>query len=427
MAWIRPSKLSLMLYPLAIVILSILLYLPVVLGIGFLSDDYDLLSRVPQVYFWEAIETHHYSPVTNLLFKTGSPFFIHGVTVFFHTVNALLLLILANRYFKFSRHTSGILALLFLVNPAGYEAIAWCCAVGFVLTGFWLLCALLLFYSGKGTAWRYAWIQVAALLTWDWGTVIAPSLFFLTLLENRSRWRDLIAPCCVWIGYVVLKKSFGADLGYQVNTPFDWVKIFGLTPLLVYFPEGSKAFYSSWLGIAMALAVWMGVLWVVWQRPLARAMLAISVVCLGPVMLMGHPQSRYYYLQAIPFLIIACDFAVSLFKNRAFRMSVGATILLLFITWNQERLLMWLEASLQAHNLGQEIVIASREQPIHVINMPEKLGTDNKIWLPWLWQCGTTVFGENVTFGPCEGNERQAVVYEVIHSGSSLKLVLHSS
>lgn len=414
-------------YPLAMILLSFLLYLPVVFGVGFLSDDYDLLLRVQHVHFWQATETHHYSMLTNLLFMTGSPVFIHVVTLCVHTMNAILLFVLSERYLSFSKHAAACIALLFLVSPAGYEAIAWCCAAGFVMTGFWLLCTLLVYYSGRGNGWVYTFLQIAALLTWDWGTVIAPSLVLLTALSTYPRKKEfwhkatvLIAPMCVWVGYVLMKKWMGWDLGYHINTPMDWLKILGATPLLTYFPEGAKSFYSAWPGMGAALLIWAAIFFLARKYRLVREMLAVSLVCLGPVMLMGHPQSRYYYLQTIPFLLIGAQGMISVVKSSSIRLALGAGALLAGLIWNQDRLVLWLQASEQAQRLGQEIVAASHEGPVIVSQMPEKWGPEDKIWLPWLWQCGTAIFGPSVSFCPSDASLAN---YHVVQEGGVLRLV----
>lgn len=384
------------------------LYGPFVAHIGFLSDDWSLMDRLRTVPFWHRIEGHHYSLIVNLLLKGAvagavTPLIIHALALLVHTANSLIIYFLGDRFLGLNPPFALILALLFAVNPAGMEAVVWCCSIGYVLCSFWILLGLYLFWSNidrpampkRRLQLSLMAIQLFAFIVWDWGIVLTPALIasavILPFTSLRERISLLMPVAVLWWVILLAKKLTGQDFGYLINTPKQMLINLISSPFIALYPQGSKAFYRSLAGIVCILATTLLFIWRSWRDRKTLLTLAVLVSFALPFIVLGYPQSRYFYLIAFPISAILLRYLQTLSKAGA---AFAFALLAAHLMWSYERISLWKEASTHAEQLAGELVaIAKKEvKPLVVINLPDRHGPEDMIWLPFLWRCGIEYF-----------------------------------
>lgn len=389
-------------------------------GVGFLADDYYLLQRAGESPWFHPLEAHHYSLIINLLFKGASagifsPFIFHFLALVFHGANCVLVYRIAQKIFYYEKSKARILAFLFAVNPAGLEAIVWCCAIGYVVCTFWILIGICVFMNyqkepnQQNTAYRHAtliFIQLCSYLSWDWGIMFTPILFLIALFFPTTYWKRALQPkrysllfplFIFWFSILVIKKFNGAHFGYQVNEPHEFIVNLLVSPFLGLFPQFSKAFYTSPLGVALAIIILATVAWTAWRSRTALFMTVLFFVCQMPPALLGHPQSRYFYLPifALYFvLLLFLDQVEAFTRIRKFALFCAFALFLVYFEWASFRLELWNEANIQAKTIREKISsLPSTEKPILIINLPDRYGPDGMIWLPYICRSETS-FGK---------------------------------
>lgn len=404
-----------------------LLYGKAIGSVGFLSDDWSLIHRAANAPFWLPAEQHHYSVVINLLFKgvalgVLNAASIHVLALSFHAINAFLIYVLLRDVLRCSPWESKAVAVLFAISPAGLEAVVWCCAIGYVLCACWILLGLYVFWKGGGPpvsmpqAWLLAGLQLVAFLCWDWGLVLAPGLAALCFVSAGSargvpslmRLRALWPLLGMWLALVAFKRAIGQDFGYAVNAPFQMVSNFVTVPLLGMLPQFTKGFYASLPGMAMALVCFAAAVWTAWKNATAAAMLLLLCAWQLPLVLLGYPQSRYFYLLDFSVYVIAVLFfkeagrlsrllpgkckALSDYFFRILPMGLACA----YFFWSSARISWWQGASEQAQQIYEQIeaVSGAEAKPIVVVNMPDRYGPEGMIWLPYLWRCGMAHFSK---------------------------------
>lgn len=394
-------------------LLILFLYGSTLHTIGFLSDDWDLLERVRGAPFYMPIENHHYNLFINFLFKQVtlgnlSPAGIHLIAIAGHFINTYLVFLIARKGFSQNFTVASGTSLLFAVSPAGVEAIVWCCAIGYIATTFWILLAVYFFtQQHRYNPLYYVLIQLCAFACWDWGMLVFPALVVMTIFyqTSTSRKERLIAilPLGVcWITVLVLKKVFGFSMGYAINSPLVFLKNFFSAPFVTLLPEFSKEFYQSSIGIGAALLLLTALLIYSLRNPVARVALALFFVCQLPQAALGHPQSRYAYVAIFPLCFAVILVGKDLFTQ--FKMKRGAVLTILclgalYSIWTHDRVTLWKEGFIQMHALRSEIgALAEGKEEIIVLNLPDRFGPENKIWLPQGWRNGRILFPPSITF-----------------------------
>jgi hypothetical protein len=379
------------------------------------------------------VEQHHYSPFITGLFKFVShyeisPLWIHLLAFCIHGINIYLVLGLCGRL-GLNKWQKWITATLFALSPAGFESLAWCCAIGYILCSTWIILALRLTVTSKSNptnsfSSRVALLQFLAFVTWDWGVLLTPLIVIVKYIYLKEyNLRDLIPAIAVWIGVLILKKLSGLSLGYELNSPITALSHIGTSFMLTIWPEFSRTFYTSMLGLGLAGLTLLGFLWMGYKDLISRLGLFLFVVSIIPVALIGYPQSRYVYLSAI--------FLYWILARLLDRSTVGRVAALVYvvaaIVWTVERRDLWIEADLQArfYKKNVESALVAYDK-IALLNVPDQVKGFDRVWLPTVWRCGWECFGPDVMVLNPYGKESIAEkevppTHEILHIGDRLK------
>ncbi len=329
----------------AVVAAAVLPFLPTV-TIGFLSDDYGLLSGIQQADgLWAAFSRR----VFPLFFRPGfqatwwlagrlwgdSPAGYHALNLASHGANALLVFALARRWTGSARGAT-LGALLFAVHPLHVEPVAWACALNDVLAATFVLASLLLLEvhlsaaspRGRTLALAGALSSFALAVLMKEAAVALPGLVVLRLaLVPRER------PGGMWAlvgGYgataaaylLVRQQALGGLGGYPVRQD-RWGLLPPHVPLMhtaaFLFPLHGGLFSAApwWVLTASASAMGVGALW--WVRGLPHAPARRLWMWLSWVFVMSLPvwalpagtpeleHSRFAYLPTIGLALLFGD------------------------------------------------------------------------------------------------------------------------
>ncbi len=332
----------------------ILLNLPLIFDVGFLSDDWDILARTQKGVFFSSIEEHHYSPFINTLFyMVGehqlSPSWIHLLAFLIHSINIYLVILLCEAI-GMNEWQKWFTGALFALSPAGFESLAWCCAIGYILCTTWVLIALQLTAELKQRhsflfPFKIALLQLLAYLTWDWGIILTPSVILMKWIYCKEySFRGTGPAISVWLGALIVKKWYGLSFGYPLNSISEAISHFGTSLMLTFWPEFSRSFYTSLLGITLAVITLLGCLYMAFKDTICRLGLLLFLLCCLPVILIGYPQSRYVYLSATFLYWIPAR----LFGKNIVYQGMAIIYLAAAIIWTIDRRDLWIEADLQA-------------------------------------------------------------------------------
>jgi len=121
-----------------IILFTICLHLSGLFGIGYISDDYDWLMRAASSSVCSFGGGHHFSPVIAGLFKLAANHLFplvawHLLVLFAHSVSICLVYIIARSALKIEKWPTLFATAFFAISSAGIEALAWKCAIGYVL------------------------------------------------------------------------------------------------------------------------------------------------------------------------------------------------------------------------------------------------------------------------------------------------------
>ena len=409
------------------------LNLSLIFDVGFLSDDWDILKRASEGSIFSQIEQHHYSPFVASVFKVIgvlglSPAWIHLLAFLVHGINIYLVLSLSGRLGL--RHWEKlIVGTLFALSPAGFESLAWCCAIGYIVCSMWMLLALRMYFQYKDglsprAPYLLALLQLAAFATWDWGVLLMPLLVSVGWVYYREKVPAGIWPTvAVWCAVVLGKKIAGLSIGYDINTASKALMNFGASFMLTIWPEFGRSFYSSLWGLCLAVMTVGLFVWAAMTDRISRLGLALFFVSMIPVALAGHPQSRYMYFAAI-FLY----WGLARVLDRSSLGRVAAVVyVVVALFWAMERRDVWLETDLQA-KFYKRAVDAGLEAygKIALANVPDSVKGYDLVWLPPVWRCGTDCFGGEVIvmnpFGKQEISESEVGEdYHILRIGDRRK------
>ncbi len=309
---------------LALVALTVLVYLPALRG-QFIWDDDDHVTMNPAVtapdgvrQIWSSLFTSRYYPLTLTTFWVEhrlwglKPAPYHAVNIALHAVNAALF------YWLLSRLRvpgAWIGAALWAVHPVNVESVAWITELKNVQSAFFFFSCLLCylhFDSGRSRRWYVAALVcgAAALLSKP-STVMLPTILLLVVWWERRRWEraDLLrlAPFMTMsLGMSVLTIAeqrnhvIGAGLsGWKLGL-VDRCLVAGkdlwFYAIKLLWPEPLAFVYPRWNVPASSLADWLPlvgvvvlalILWRLWRHTAAAAALlafAYFVQALLPVL-----------------------------------------------------------------------------------------------------------------------------------------------
>lgn len=365
-----------------------------ILPIGFLSDDYALIQSAREgTRLWSL----HYAPIMQSLWECTadgklSSFGWRLTGLGFHWINAGLVFLLAKKGLQLSMPTSLFAATLFALNPAGIEAYAWTCSIGYVLTTTWILLAMICY--GLDDSKRIfkiialSCLQTLAFFTWDWGVLLMPVVFLYSLTRENSK-LTLIFPGIVWFIGTMLRAFSKYPAGWHTSSLFTKLKVFLGAPFLGLAPQMDKAFYSSAMGIALALALLAIMVWIAYKDQKALYLLACFFISIVLWVWGGNPSGRYFYIPMLfLYLILACGF--DLMKNTRISSSLIALILALECIWAYQRAALWNQAYAHSLSINQELhkITANATSSIILINPPEAYGPEHMPMRPQMWHCG---------------------------------------
>ena len=411
--------------------------------VGFLSDDYDLI-QMASTSSWLHVKAHDFSPVmVSLLKATSAGWLGHGSWLFLtfsaHCCNIALVWFILLRRFKAPRLQAWTITLLFVLNAPGFEALAWATCVVYVLVTVWILLGVWLvlcpdLQRRKRTRWLLAALQALALLTWDWGILFAPIMLLcftysytcsqappgIALLAGsacigceakprcqcaarrslgtRESLRPAMGMCreglallwptfFCWAILLLVKAVLGCSFGYSVALdPMRSAYYLLTAPVRSLFPNGVATFYRSPLGLGIAACVVLvlgGLSLVDRQVRLATCVFLLYQV---PYVLLGMPESRYFYAGAL-FLFIVLVLGTERVR-RSFGLGLAVILIGSHALWSVERAVLWKGAFREAQQIKSALEQAGgvpSDSPLVVVNLPDHYGPEGLIWRPYMW------------------------------------------
>jgi hypothetical protein len=380
---------------------------------GFISDDYELMKKAEHTSFLDPLETHHQSFFILSLFKLASkghlsPLVWHFLALLAHFANVIIVFFIARRGFDFSHNFALILSLLFALNPAGYEAIAWPSVVGYVYVAIPLLLSLLLVLNTdrarvKLHGFIVAVLQFVAFLIWDWGILLMPILcvcIVLFILPTRRlsirKSIEFIAPTIFcWLFVMTFKFLTGYSVGYHIlpPEPITAIKYFLGSPLLGLFPYQSLGFYQSTAGIMLVILLLLLLFFFSIRYIFVRFLVALFFLCQLPYVFFAAPQSRYFYF-SILFMYASILFVISKIPKRSIQMALLTAFITINAIWAYDRSRLWRGAYEQAQEVKRqiEIIPLGMNEKLLIVNLPDHYGPEDMIWPPFMWRHGISVF-----------------------------------
>ena len=380
---------------------------------GFISDDYELMNKAEHISFLNPLETHHQSLFILSLFKLASqghlsPLVWHFLALLAHFANVIIVFFIARRGFDFSHNFALVLSLLFALNPAGYEAIAWPCAVGYVYVAIPLLLSLLLVLNTNKTRVKLhgfivAMLQFVAFLIWDWGILLMPILcvcFVLFILPTRRlsirKSIEFIAPTFFcWLFVMTYKFLTGYSVGYHIlpPEPITAIKYFLGSPLLGLFPYQSLGFYQSFTGITLDSFLLLLIFFFSIRYLFVRFQVVLFFLCQIPYVIFAAPQSRYFYFPVL-FLYASLLFVTSKIPKRSIQMALIIAFIAINTMWAYDRSRLWKGAYEQAQEVKRQIetIPLGMNEKLLIVNLPDHYGPEDMIWPPFMWRNGISVF-----------------------------------
>jgi hypothetical protein len=387
---------------LIVVIMVVVIQSLFILPIGFISDDFTLIhSAKTQSPLWSL----HYSPVMEFLWNctaSGSMTALTWRIIAFslHLINGVLLFAIARQGFRLAFLPSFFAGILFLLNPAGLEAVVWSCSLGYVATATWLFSSMYIFLNfhkgrvGQNQAWIsivLALMQIGAFFTWDWGIVLFPVLAVFAMTNNslwKAKW--LLAPMsfCWGIG-TLIRLSSQYQLSWQHNSFIKMSEFLLGSPFLGLFPNFEKGFYSTVIGISLSLVLLGYLFWISYHNRMARACLLSYCICVYPWISGGNPSGRYFY---IPMTFIYLILAIVIEQMRQLHVKIFVPLFIgIAMYLSYERAHLWNLAYFESRKLLRDIEqIAAGDSPkkLLIVNLPDAFGPTTMSMRPQMWFSG---------------------------------------
>lgn len=297
------------------------------IGGYFFNDDFQWLQEQWTFDFWSLFDlgryTHFYRPMIEIYFYLAGAAFgchpvpFHVVSVAIHLVNTWLLYAIA-RDLTQQRLLAAIAALLFAVQPAYVEAVAWVAAIGDLLPATWTLLTLWLHlrFVRDRRALDYALSLVVfavCLLTHESSAVLLAMMvaleFALVKMGRDGRTREglagrairyapfvLLLAGSLTIAFVVNRRSYVVQEGhYMLGWHVVWNVLNDVVGLFV-----GKHHGWSYVAIvtAFALAFWRG------GWPVRFAIVWLLIAAAPSSLFTWGVASRYLYVPAAAFSLL---------------------------------------------------------------------------------------------------------------------------
>jgi len=393
-------------YTITLMITIMAIYGSSIFAIGFMSDDFTLLSKAQSHNFFYAMEGHHHSLLINSLFKLAAnaiigPSFFHVLALFLHIANAVLVMIFLQSGLNISPEKAFLSALLFAINSAGVEAIVWCCAIPYTGIATIILISMTIYarwishqhLSGKIVSLILTLLLIIGFIIWDWAILILPLLSVIALtmpsdIKLNSKVKVLILPAITLFSILLFRNISGMSLGYHLNTIPKAIGSIVLSPFIGIIPFLPKTFYSSILGIVLSTLTFSLLTWLSTRSKKTLLLFVVFLLCQVPQALFGHPQSRYFYFSSFALYAIII---ISIPKNPRF---VVIMFILICSSAALYRVELWKQASTVVQKMLYQInsTIDQHDTKIAIGNMPDSYGPEMIIWRPFLWRCGREIF-----------------------------------
>jgi hypothetical protein len=295
----------------------------------FLDDDFGLLlggrtfdpARLLQV----SGRTHFYRPLVEVYFAATvrlvgySAFAFHLLNLVVHSLNSVLLLVLAARLTR-SLAAALAAAVLFATLPGYTQAVGWVSAITALLAGTWSLTAAIAHarYLRHGHVRDYAVVLAATLLalgTHESTVAIAPMLVSLELLirpasarptnEHLPRAILRYAPLALLVAAYLLISWIINTQNYVVTEGHYALGVHAIGNALNYIVSmyvGKRTAFSYVAIVATAgLVLWRG-------TPIARFAVCWIAIFLAPVVwFMWGNASRYLYVPSMGFALLLME------------------------------------------------------------------------------------------------------------------------
>lgn len=391
-----------------------IIYGSIIYKVGFISDDFTLLMRSQEQSLFNPLESHHYSLLINMLFFgvnkgwiTAS--FFHILALIFHFLNTCLIFLLLTNKLKMNKEYSILAVCFFALNPAGVEAIVWCCALPYVIITTIILTSIYLYYtffenkiSSLTTSLLLASLQGLGFLIWDWAILLFPIICIIVYFNRQqtNKYLPLISCGIIWFSILIIKKLFGLSLGYHINSFYQIVGTLLMSPFLTFFPFAQKNFYLSITGVICSLMTFIFFIWMCLKHKLAKMFFSIFLMTLLPQAILGHPQSRYYYFSSIALYAIIPIYLMQYPLRKSLNYSFFLFFFALSIYFTSKKIRSWEEASLvvtKTHRDIEQIIMAHPDSQVIILGLPDSFEAYNQIWKPYLWRCGLEIFKEKIT------------------------------
>lgn len=373
------------------------------LPIGMISDDFVILERAKS---GDPLWTIHYSWTLQWIWKwlsqgIISPKILKIFVLAVHLLNAVLTYYFLTLRWGFSKRQAQVASLLVLLSPSGVEALAWSCCLGYVLTLCFILSSLLVtgYRLKRGTCrmgFEAACLLAVALLTWDWGVLIVPTLLLsVWFSDERPAFtqilRYFIPSFAVLIAYAWMRTRLDLETVYGVSGIAFMAKFLFVSPLLALAPNLDKSFFTSPGGIITASAVWGAALLIAYRDRRGRFFISVFLLTLLPWLIGGYPSSRYYYLSA-PFLFAL----VPLINLKKRRTLIPALFLMVQFHFFLERAELWNLADREVRKLEDAFRSLAMEdnsgKKLVLVNVPDAFGPESFPMRPQAWHSGLEAF-----------------------------------
>ena len=387
--------------------------------VGFLSDDYDLIHGAAGTSWCGALRVTTGLPSSRQCSRLpvqalsgdghGSPSSTQHICANIAMVWQILI-----RRLAVSRLEAGTVTFLFTLCSAGFEALAWSCALGYVLTltivllGFLLLLPLDRDITASSRV-RFAALQIIALLIWDWGILFFPLMalcFAFSVTHSRDissvlrKGASLLWPSFgCWLLFLVIKASLGQSQGYSVSLSPVRSAYFLLTaPLRCTYPNGPTPLYKSPLGLSVSLCMFLALVVTSRMSPNDPCR-DCDFLCLSDsVRVVRSRRNRGIFTLRAPFSIHRSFFPRRTSPAQNIRLAVVFALVVMNAVWAVDRAALWKGAYREAQRVKTAIEAQMRHRsgPIVVVNLPDRYGPENLIWRPYVWRNGLTAFNGEI-------------------------------
>jgi hypothetical protein len=304
----------------------------------FVDDDYDSFAGAQRFEWANLVHleryNHFYRPIIEIYFFLGQRFLgcaalpFHLASLCLHLLNTTVLFLFAWRLAK-SLLFASLTVVLFVVQPAYVEAVAWVAAINELLSAFWYLLTLLLhlLFLQTRRLWAYALAMgtfVVCLLTHESAATLLPMMIALEILltlQDRDE-RGRIRPAAWLVRYA----------------PFALLLVLVLIPVYVvnsrnyvvregYYAFGPHAFSNA---IHYVVALYVG------KRTLIDYLLIVGAI--AAVMLRGTLRMRFSVVWMFVTMLPVLFFTWGIASRYTYLPAVGFSLLLADVLIASERL-----------------------------------------------------------------------------------------